>query len=210
MCSFLCVLLSAAINDESSLPLVCSVSVWNWILHQWTGTSLWSACCAFLCQGGFWKNGNFFHLKCNGKCRFICSISPQIMLSWKNSDPALAELPDLWNKGREITLQTYCIYLSEALLLSCLCSLCQAKGSLFFFLIFLRFFHLSWYFSRKEWRVSSCWKAKELSWHRALTEMTAMKLICSISRGPCGQGELPRGQSTISCGPDILVYFPVA
>lgn len=24
----------------------------------------------------FLKNGNFFHLKCNGKCRFICSILP--------------------------------------------------------------------------------------------------------------------------------------
>ena len=34
-----------------------SVSVWNWILHQRTGTSLWSACCTFLRKGGFWKNG---------------------------------------------------------------------------------------------------------------------------------------------------------
>ena len=89
------VLFFAAINGESSLPFVCSVSVWNWILHQWTGTSLWSACCTFLRKGGFWKNGNYFHLKYNGKCRFICSIFPQILLPWKNSDPALAELPDL-------------------------------------------------------------------------------------------------------------------
>lgn len=72
------------------------------------------------------------------------------------------------------------------------------QRGVFYFLLLLSFFPPLLTFQSKGMKDSSCWKAKQPSWHSASAEMTARKLTCSNSRGACGRSEWQRGRAIMS------------